>query len=118
MYNNIAGMTTGTYAGLWSKYRPAILRMMVDADREPQTYQLSNHEFKALKPKQKGGYAFELMVSGGKALNGLKDSEVAQDLWYILQISRRANEMISSTGYQFAMDKQFRLQISKIENSN
>lgn len=106
-------MLTRTYTPVWNKYRPAILKMMIDSANEPQSYQLSNHEFKALNPKQKGGYVFELEVAGGKAISGLKDSSVAQDLWEILQISPKANELISSHGYKFSMDKQFILHINK-----
>lgn len=109
-------MLARTYTGLWNKYRPAILKMMVEADDAPQSYQLSNHEFKALNPKQKGGYAFKIDVSGGKVINGLRGSEVAQDLWNILQMSRKASELLSTTGYQFSMDRLFKLQVSKLNN--
>lgn len=109
-------MTSRTYTPIWSKYRPAILRMMIDSTSEPQTYQLSNHEFKALNPKQKGGYSFELSVAGGKAVRGLKDSGVAQDLWEILQLSQKASELISNAGYEISMDKQFRLHVKRSDN--
>ena len=89
---------------------------MIDSNNEPQSYQLSNHEFKALNPKQKGGYAFALQVSSGKALKGLKDSIVAQDLWEILQLSPKATEMIANAAYEFSMDKEFILRVNKINN--
>src|SRR5262245_19387606 len=107
------------YTPVWSKYRPAILKMMIDSAsaNEPQSYQLSNHEFKALNPKQKGGYTFALQVSEGKALSGLKDSAIATDLWEILQLSRKATELIASATYEFSMDRQFVLRVSKINNN-
>ena len=104
------------YTPVWSKYRPAILRMMIDATRDPQSYQLSNHEFKALNPKQKGGYTFELEVAQGKAVSGLKNSVVARDLWEILQLSPKASELISNSQYQFSMDKQFKLHVNNVNN--
>ena len=107
-------MIARTYTPVWNKYRPAILRMMIDSANEPQSYQLSNHEFKALSPKQKGGYAFALQVSGGKAINGLKESVIAQDLWEILQLSPKASELILNSSYQISMDKQFILHINKV----
>jgi len=107
-------MIARTYTPVWNKYRPAILRMMIDSTNEPQSYQLSNHEFKALNPKQKGGYTFALQVSGGKAVNGLKESVIAQDLWEILQLSPKASELILNSTYQFSMDKQFILHINKV----
>jgi hypothetical protein len=109
-----------TYAPVWHKYRPAILKMMVDSSAEPQQYQLSDHEFKALNPKQKGGYSFSLKVANSKATSGLKDSIVAQDLWEVLKLSPKGSTLISDGGYEFTMDRNFVLHISKtaIENSN
>jgi hypothetical protein len=109
-------MLVRTYTPVWSKYRPAILKMMIDSTTGPQSYQLSNHEFKALNPKQKGGYAFELHVADGRAVNGLKNSTTAQDLWEILQLSKKASELISTAAYQFSMDKQFVLHVNKVNN--
>jgi len=107
-------MMARTYTPVWSKYRPAILKMMIDSMNEPQSYQLSNHEFKALNPKQKGGYTFDLQVSGGRAINGLKESVIAQDLWEILQLSPKASELILTSTYKFSMDKQFILHVNKV----
>jgi len=107
-------MTARLYTPIWSKYRPAILKMMIDSDVQPQTYRLSNHEFKALNPKQKGGYTFAMQVSSGSVLSGLKDSVVAQDLWEILQLSPKAVELIASAKYEFAMDREFVLHVNKI----
>lgn len=110
-------MLVKMYTSIWNKYRPAILKMMIDSQTEPQTYQLSQHEFKQLNPKQKGGYSFALHVAEGKAVAGLKDNIVAQDLWEILQMSPKASEMISGSAYEFSMDKQFVLHVNK-RNSN
>ena len=107
-------MLIRTYTPVWSKYRPAILRMMIDAEGAPQSYQLLNHEFKQLNPTKKGGYTFSLRVSQGKAVSGLKDSVIAQDLWEILQMSRKASEMIASGTFDFSMDKQFKLHVQRI----
>jgi len=107
-------MLARTYSPVWSKYRPAILKMMIDSQREPQSYQLSNHEFKALNPNKKGGFSFVLEVSSGKAVNGLKDSIIAQDLWEILQMSRKATELISNGTFHFSMDKQFMLHVQRV----
>lgn len=109
-------MLTRTYTPVWSKYRPAILKMMIESTNEPQSYQLSDHEFKALSPRQKGGYTFAFQVSSGKAINGLKNSIIAQDLWEILQLSPKASELISQSAFEFSMDKQFILHINKINN--
>ncbi|MGC3944382.1 MAG: hypothetical protein QM762_07675 [Chryseolinea sp.] len=107
-------MTTRTYTGLWSKYRPAILRLMLDAATTPQKYQLSHHEFEALNNGKKGTFTFLLELSNGKPVKGLKESLVAQDLLEILQMSRKASELISDSAYQFSLDKQFVLHIQKL----
>jgi hypothetical protein len=110
-------MLVRTYTPVWSKYRPAILKMMIDSQNEPQSYQLSNHEFKALSGNKKSGYTFTLNVSGGRAVGGLKDSEVAQDLWEVLQISKKATELIAEAAFQFSMDRQFILHVEKVNNN-
>jgi hypothetical protein len=102
------------YTPIWSKYRPAILKMMVNASDSPQEYQLSAHEFRAMNAKQKGGYAFVLQVTKGKAVNTIRDSVIAQELLEILQLSKRASELTNESVYEFVMDKQFVLRVTKI----
>ena len=111
-------MTARLYTPIWNKYRPAILKMMIDSETQPQTYKLSNHEFKALNPKQKGGYTFALQVSSGSVLSGLKDSAVAQDLWEILQLSPKAVQLFADAKYEFTMDREFVLHVNRITNNN
>ena len=107
-------MSLRTYTGLRSKYRPAILRLMLDAETEPQQYKLSNHEFHALNNGKKGTFTFTLELSNGKATKGFKESLVAQDLVEILQGSKKATELISASTFQFSLDKQFVLHIQKL----
>ncbi len=109
--------TTKIYTYVWSKYRPAILKLMVDSADGPQQYKFSNHEFKSINPKEKGGYAFTLRVFQGKAVNNIKTSAVAQDLLLILQQSRRALELIETSTYEFVMDKHFMLHVAKVEKA-
>jgi hypothetical protein len=90
--------------------------MMLDAAEEPQQYKLSAHEFKALNAKQKGGYNFTLQVSKGKAVNNIKESLVAQDLLDVLQLSRKACELVEIATYEIMMDKQFVLHVNKMTN--
>ena len=104
-----------TYTPLWNKYRPAILKMMVDSLETPQEYKLSAHEFKAMNSKQKGGYNFTLQIWKGRASNNIKSSVVAQDLLGILQLSRKASELIDEAPYEIALDKQFVLHVSKMK---
>ena len=102
------------YTPVWSKYRPAILKMMMDSLNAPQEYKLSAHEFRAMNAKPKGGYNFVLQVSKGKAINNIRDSIIAQELLEILQLSRKASELIDESPYQISLDKQFVLHVSKM----
>jgi hypothetical protein len=111
-------MTTRKYISLWNKYRPAILKMMLDAEAAPQSYQLSNHEFKSLAEGKKDPFVFNLTVAEGKAVKGLKNSLVAQDLWEILQMSRKGSELISAGGFEISMDRQFVLHVHKTQSTS
>lgn len=108
-------MSTKAFIPVWNKYRPVILKMMIDSSKEGQTYQLSQHEFKQLNPKQKGGFTFKLAVANGKAKAGLKDNMLAQDLWDILQYSPKATELMAESAFEIAMDKNFVLHVQKTE---
>jgi hypothetical protein len=103
------------YSGLWNKYRPAILKLMRDSGAGPQSYKLSAHEFRGLNPKAKGGFAFAMTVSKGKALTNIRSSEVAKDLLSVLQLSGKALEFMNESQYELSMDKQFVLRINRKE---
>ena len=104
---------SSVYVSLWSKYRPMILQLMVAADKEPQQYKLSSHEFKALGQKEKTGYSFLLEAYNGKALNKISGSMVARDLLQVLQQSQKASQLMREATYQLSMDKQFVFHVTK-----
>ena len=108
-------MSANMYIYLWKKYRPAILKLMVDSANGPQEYQFSKHEFHDVNPKEKGGYSFTLRVLQGKALKELKTSVLAMDLLAVLQSSRKASELTETATYEFILDKQFLLHITHQE---
>lgn len=108
-------MLTNTYTGLWNKYRPALLKMMINADKESQTYQLSVHEFKAFNNGKNTTFAFDFEISNGKA-TGLRESLVAQDLWEILRQSPKVNELMASASFRLSMNKQFVLNVQRNNN--
>lgn len=108
-------MTEKVYVPIWHKYRPAILRLMLDALEEPQQYQLYPHEFRSLNARQKGGYNFTLQVANGKPVNRINDSVNAQDLLTVLQSSPKGSELIEKESYEISMDKKFVLHVNKLE---
>jgi len=101
------------YAYIWKKYRPAILKLMVDADNGPQEYPFSKHEFFNVNPKEKGGYTFTLQMFENKAIEITKTSALARDLLVILQQSPKCYELTSQNVYVFNMDKSFVFHVSK-----
>jgi len=106
------------YTSLWNKYRPMILKLMVDASKDPQQYKLFSHEFKAVGLKEKTGYSFVLEVSHGKAINKIKGSTVARDLLSVLQQSQKASQLMTEAVYELKMDKQFMFHVTrKVEKS-
>ena len=104
---------SSVYVSLWSKYRPMILQLMVNADKEPQQYKLSPHEFKALGQKEKTGFVFVLEAFNGKAQNKIGTSVIARDLLQVLQQSQKASQLMREATYQLSMDKQFVFHVSK-----
>lgn len=107
-------MASNVYTSVWSKYRPVILKMMLNSSEEQQEYKMLANEFKALNARQKGGYTFQLQVSKGRALNNIKESIVAQDLLEVLQLSPKASELMEEAPYEITLDKQFMLHVSRL----
>jgi hypothetical protein len=101
------------YSSLWNKYRPVILKLMLDAEKDPQQYKLSGHEFKAVGQKEKAGFSFSLEVSKGKAIKKIKDSSVARDLLAVLQQSQKASQLMNEAIYELTLDKQFVFHVTR-----
>lgn len=103
---------TTIYTSLWNKYRPAIIQLMVAAEGGPQKYRLFDHEFKSLNPKEKS-YPFAMEAFQGKATNNIKKSVPAQDLLIMLNTSKKATELMMTNHYEFTLDRQFNLHITR-----
>jgi hypothetical protein len=101
------------YVSIWNKYRPVILQLMIGAEKDPQQYKLSGHEFKAVGHREKSGFSFTMEVFENKSLTNIKGSTVARDLLYILQQSQKATELMKSGTYELRMDKQFVLHVTR-----
>jgi hypothetical protein len=116
-YNDYLAITK-IYTYVWSKYRPAILKLMVACVDGPQKYKFSDHEFRSINPREKGGYSFMLQAFQGKAVNNIKASAVAQDLLVVLQQSKTASGLIDASTYEFTLDKHFMLHVSKLKQES
>jgi len=104
-----------SYAPVWSKYRPAILKMMLDAAQTPQQYKMTELEFKAIDAKKRSGFSFNVTIAQSKAVNNIKDSDVAKDLLSMLSQSRKGSELIQLNTYEMSLDKYFVLHIQQVE---
>lgn len=105
---------TSTYTPLWNKYRPALLKLMVDAKTAPQEYQLFAHEVRSLAPKGKS-LGFTMRVQHNKALTSIKDSLIASDLLHVLTLSKKATELMEQDTYEFALSRDFKLHVTVVQ---
>ncbi|MEQ6165794.1 hypothetical protein AAOE16_01255 [Ekhidna sp. MALMAid0563] len=105
----------GKYTHLWQKYKPVLLKLMVEAQNEPQTYQFQQHEFSDLNNQKRTGYTFKMEIFKNQKQNKLSSS-VATDLLSILQSSEKSDELTQETKYQFQLDKKFVLEVSRVED--
>lgn len=103
------------YVLLWNKYKPVLVKLMRDASEAPQEYQFIPHEFRDLNPKERGGHSFTLEAYKRRAQNNIKMSVVAQDLLEILLKSNTAYELLEEAMFEFKMDKQFKLTVTRHE---
>jgi hypothetical protein len=108
-----SSMVNQVYISLWNKYRPAIIQLMLASEGGSQQYRLFDHEFKALGPKEKS-YSFQLRAHKGKAVNSISSSANAKDLLDMLNMSRKATELMEEGTFEFKLDKQFILHISRV----
>jgi hypothetical protein len=101
------------YTTLWNKYRPSILKMMMAAEEAPQQYKFYSHEFKALKATEKS-FSFAFQTEKTKAVNATKAPAIAKELLMVLQSSKKATELMEGQSYEFKLDRNFMLHITKL----
>lgn len=106
---------TPPYGPLWKKYRPVLVKMMLDAKNGPQQYRLFEHEIRLIVPIAKNP-AFTLRAKQGKAISGTKDSLMARDLLITLQSSPKAVELMETAAYDFTLKRDYTLHIALAES--
>lgn len=107
----------GKYTHLWQKYRPMILKLMIDAEKGAQTYQFQRHEFADLNNDKPTGYSFKMEVFRNEKRNKVSSS-VAADLLSILKSSSKAEELTAASKYLFRMDTKFVLEVSVMDEES
>lgn len=112
----IETIASNAFYPLWKKYKPAVVKMMVDAAEEgTATYQFSKHEFSDIDPKKNSTYTFKMALSQGQLVASIKTSLVAQDLVMLLKQSAKAWELIESYSYNFELDKHYVLTVTCVK---
>lgn len=106
------------YTHIWHKYRPVILRLMVNAADSPQHYVLSPHEFRQMFPKYQTSLAFILYIHRSKALNNIRTSDLAGALLKVLQQSETAMRLTHDSTYELLLDHNFVFHVRKNENTD
>jgi len=118
-YNNMLNYSAPSrFIYIWNKYRPAILKLMVDSSDGPQQYRFAHHEFRKLNLKEKKGCTFTLRVFRSKAVNSIRDCEIAHDLLMVLQQSRTSMTLTEQCPYEFTLNDRFVLHVVKCENES
>ena len=106
------------YSYVWHKYRPVILRLMINAEDAPQEYTFSDHEFRRIFPKNRSSLAFILYIHRSKAVNNIKASPLAHALLGILKESQTAIRLTENSTYELMLDEKFVLHVRKNELSD
>ncbi len=111
----VSSAKMGNYFHVWQKYKPVIVKLMMDSEKKPQTYQLSDHEFRDVNLKRKTGYSFKFKFHSKRSLSSLKTKLLAEDLLSVLLHSNTACELSQDATFEFELDKDFKLHVSREE---
>ena len=104
---------TKEFFPIWKKYRPVVLKLMIDSlDGPAQSYQLSHHEFSDVNSRKSAVFSFKLKTHQGRVLHPKKASIVASDLLALLKQSAKAIELMDASVFNFVLDSQFKLTVS------
>ena len=110
MYDNIV---TKEFYPIWKKYKPVILKMMIDSsDGNQQEYKLSKHEFTDVNSRKNASCSFKLEVYKGKSTKLTKSSVIATDLITMLKQSAKATELMNEKIYNISLDSSFTLLVN------
>jgi hypothetical protein len=97
----------------WNKYRPAILKMMQATLNDWQHYQFMKHELDPFGKKPKGGFDFHVIIADNRMTHNVGDTEIARDLFNVLQNSQTGSSLLATNRYEIILDKKLALHISR-----
>ena len=105
----------GKYSQLWMKYAAVIHVLLKKTDVENQKFQLYKHEFEFMGSKQNSNLSFSLDVVNGRAVNLLKASDIAKDLWRVLDDNAATKSWLKERSVKISIGKNYDLQFEKLQ---
>ncbi len=106
-------ITTKEYFPIWKKYRPVILKLMIDSEGgNAQQYRFSKHEFTDVDTKKNVTHPFKMDVFQGRGSYPKRASNIATDLLAVLKQSQRAWELMNEATYHFELDKDYMFHVN------
>lgn len=105
---------TPPYGPLWKKYRPVLIKLMLEAKNGPQEYKLFEHEVRSIVSVSKNP-AFTMRVTDGRIVSGTKGSVMGRDLLQTLQSSAKALELLQTSTFEFTVKRDYTLGVTIVE---
>jgi hypothetical protein len=107
----------GKYSHLWMKYAAVIHVLLKKTDIENQKFQLYKHEFEFLGSKQNSNITFSLDVVNGKVVNLLKTSDIARDLWRVLDDNSVTKNWLKERSVKISIGKNYDMQFEQMQRT-
>lgn len=105
---------TTSWLLFWNKYRPVVLKLMVEAKETPQSYGFFAHELRSITPKG-ASPIFTVQLHNGKPLQRLKESVITHGLIQMLSSSRKAMELMQTDTYEFSLNREHKLNVTLVK---
>lgn len=105
----------GKYAQFWMKYAAVIHVLLKKTDLENQKFQLYKHEFELISKKQSSNFSFSLEVVNGRVVNLLKASDIAKDLWRVLDDNSATKNWLKERSVKISIGKNYDMQFEKLQ---
>lgn len=106
---------TTSWLLFWNKYRPAILKLMIESQTGAQSYTFFAHELRSIMPKG-ASPAFTLQLNNGKPVQRMKkESVITSSLIQMLSSSKKAMELMQTGTYEFSLNREYKLDVTVIK---
>jgi translation elongation factor EF-Ts len=104
----------GKYSHLWMKYAAVIHVLLKKTENENQRLQLYKHEFENIGHRSKTPVSFSLNLINGRAQNIVSSTEIARDLWRVLDNNQATKNWLKERSVKISIEKNYELHFEKI----